>query len=169
MAINCTTNPVSGCVSCPEIEEVEAVPGRVLVAPDIGWNAGANSIASLNGDLRARKIKVGPGAGGVVIGFRYTRDLPEKPELIRHGLAFMAFNGVDAFRVIENGVYRTAAVTRGADDSFEIHRVGRVVSYWRNRQQIHVSALASAGPVHLTSSIYVSGDRLGESSYGDDE
>lgn len=165
MPINCSTNPVSGCVSCPEIPEVPAVPGSVELAPNLGWNAGANWHESLAGNVRARNIKVAPGVAGAVIGLRNSREFPEKPELVQHGLAFMAFEGVDAFRVIERGAYKTGAAERGPNDNFEIRRTGGAVTYYRNGELVYTSSLPSAGAVHLTSCLYAGGDRLGASSY----
>ena len=53
MPRNCTTHQPDGCVHCPAIPAVQAVPAHYDAQPVVGWNAGANSIAELAGNLRA--------------------------------------------------------------------------------------------------------------------
>jgi len=161
MAINCTTNPVNGCVSCPSIQATPARPAVVITQADSGWNAGATSIERRTGNFKVRGMQFPESAGAVVIGLREPGPLAVAPDRVTHGFAALVFEGVAAWRVIERGVYKTAAVVRGACDTFEIRRYGGQVAYVVNDSVRYVSEAASTGLVILNACLFTSGDAVG--------
>lgn len=146
----------NGCIISPEVPAVAPVPAYVRTTPVLGWNAGANSIDQLDGDVFT-KFTVPAGVTGLYMGLKGARAKPTLPSLITHALYFE--RGVqDQFRVVEGGVTKTALVARGADDWFEIRRVAGAVTYWRNRALVYTSATPSSGPVLVNACLYASGD-----------
>lgn len=158
MAILCVRDPVTGCVVCPALPAVASRPARVATSAVIGWNAAANSVETLDGDMRLA-FTMPLGTTGAVLGLKYGRTQPTVPDLISYGFYFFPQAG-DAFCVWERGIRRTAAVGRSADDTFEVRRVGVNVTYWHNESLIYTSGLQSAGAMITNTCLYVSGDKV---------
>lgn len=150
-ADGCTVYP-----TCPAIASVPASIGRV---PILGWNAGANSIDELNGNVHT-VFTLPIADAGVVIGLRSDRARQTLPDLIEHGLYFASLGGVSLVHVVERAVARTAPVPRGAEDTFEIRRVGTRVTYWHNKRLMHMSAARSTGAKIINTCLYASGDTV---------
>lgn len=149
-----------GCQVCPEIAAVPAQPALYQTAPVKGWNAGANSIASLSGDVHV-VFDFDPMPVGIVVGFKSaTAPIPQdNPNLIQHGVYGYLSQGVPTVDVMESGKTRASFVyTRG--QSIEIRRVGEKVTYWINEAQVYASAAPSFGALIVNACLYASGDTL---------
>lgn len=158
-----------GCVVCPELSAVERVPAQVEQRSVVGWNAGGNSIATVDGNLHA--VFSMPSVTGVVIGLKGSRARQTVPDGVEHGIYFQRAGGIDVFRLIERGAPVTSTTTRSVDDTFEIRRIKGVITYLRNGTVIHTSELVSKGAKVLNACLYASGDELfgGASNTGGDE
>jgi hypothetical protein len=150
----------NGCTVCPEIPAVPAVPTTVTRRSIVGWNAGANTVKELDGDLQA-VIPLPPRMSAVVIGLKHGRRAQTTPDLVEHGFFFQSLNGADRYQVIERGVTRTSSLARAADDVFVIRRVNGQVRYLVNGTEVYHSAVKSSGPVLLNCCLYTSGDQVG--------
>lgn len=162
MPRNCTTDPVTQCIDCPAIPPTPGTPSYIASTPVAGWNAGANSIRSLAGDLYTRfRAQF---AGAVLVGLKPNRAWQFSPELVPFGLLFQYVAGQRYARVVEFGVPRTTAQPYDSDDDFEIRRRRGQVTYLRHRpgstQQLHASSMSSGGVLLVNACLYLSGDTV---------
>lgn len=147
------------CVTYPAIPGVPAVPSSIRVTPVREWNAGANSVDELDGDVSLRFETAH--AIGVVLGLTQNRDIEAvgSIERITHGIYFHATaSGQFVYRVMESGKLVTPAAQHVASDEFEVRRVGTAVLYFRNGEQFYQSRTSSSGTVSAASALYASGD-----------
>lgn len=147
------------CLVTPERPAREFVPAGTEHKLIIGWDAGANSIVELGGNIHA-VFTMPIGNAGVVIGFRSARARQTLPDLVEHGLFFQGLAGVDMVQVIERGRPMTALVVRAVSDTFEIRRVAGTATYWRNSVLLYTSAAPSSGVKVVNACLYASGDNL---------
>lgn len=159
MPQNCTTNPTTHCIDCPDIAAVPGVPEHIERSPVAAWDAGANSIDVLDGDVRV-VFDTGAQTGGIVLGLKASRERPWAPELIEHGLFLRSQAGHAFVSVVELGVQKGSTVPREADDEFEIRRIAGRVTYLRNGSVLYRSDTPSNGPVMVTTAAYLSGDTV---------
>ncbi|WP_333676739.1 hypothetical protein [Dyella sp.] len=157
--IDCSFD-ASGCLVCPEIPAVAPAPGYVKTTAVVGWNAGANSIQQLDGNLHTVFV-VQAGDIGTVIGLKSTRMHQTVPDTLDFGLYFQSTNSSDMVQVVEHGVPKTSAVARASSDKFEIRRSGGIVSYLQNGTLLYTSAVKSTGPLVVSACMYASGDAVG--------
>lgn len=150
----------NGCLVTPEQPAVTYVPARIERRPIIGWNAGANSITQLNGDMHT-VFSMPLGTAGVVVGFRGGRTRQTVPDLIEHGLYFQSAGGYDMVQIVERGAPKTELVERGADDTFEIRRTYGRVTYWQDATLLYTSVAKSTGVKVVNACLYASGDEVG--------
>ena len=157
MPRNCTTTepPITESI-CTECPEIAPVPPSVTEHPVLGWNAGANSIAELDGDLH---VVFYPGTStGIVLGFKRDRAFQTEPQGVEWGF-WIAMAGVTRLAyVTELGVRKTNAVAVSPDDKYEIARRNGVVSYYRNNRHVYTSRRASYGPLIVNCCMYATGD-----------
>jgi hypothetical protein len=134
------------CAYYPPRPGVPAVPSRYDAVGDRTWNAGANSIDELSGDVEVQMDM--PRVIGVCVGFVATRALPTDPNRVLYGLRFgLSETGASVMHVSEQGQRRTADAAYAPSDVFRIRRVGGSVSYLRNGEVIYASLRPSAEPV----------------------
>lgn len=162
MPLNCSVD-ANNCVDCPAMPAVPASTGRVDLAPRVGWDAGANSVAAIAGDCHA--VFTVPGnVAGVVIGLRAERDAATDPTRQGHALYFRVVEGIDFVSVYRLGEQVSSTIQRAADDEFEIRRVRSAVTFWRRRASSGARELLYASPDRLgdrlvvTANLYASGD-----------
>lgn len=148
----------SGCLVCPELPAVVGQAASYVEQPILGWNAGANSIDMLDGNVHA--VFDVPAVTGVVIGLKGSRQQVTIPDLVAHGLYFSSAGTFHAVQVIEGGETKTGAAERALDDVFEIRRLNGVVTYWRNGALLYTSSKVSTGPVLINACMYSTGDAL---------
>lgn len=149
-----TVLPYAGTPSIP------GVPGYTVYDTVREWDAGANSIATEDGDLHVT-FNV-PVSAGVKVGFFPDGDrAPANAEAMPN--AFYVFSGTDGFQyaVIDNG--RTV-VPKGnqatAQTNYEIRRVGGVVSYYVDDELVYTSSVHSSGPLRVGTTMYRTGDMV---------
>lgn len=170
MSEDCTLDPVTGCIICPDIPPTPPVPGGINYITILGWNAGANSVDELDGDIEMVTY-MSMSDTGAVVGFKQGRGGIGIPELITHGFVFQrGIDGLDLFGIVENGTTIMSSLTRESDlgDVFWITRLGGVVSYYVNSSvpgfdsPLYVSTLRSVGPCVVGGCLYASGDDIGD-------
>jgi hypothetical protein len=155
MPTDCVT--VGNCTDCPAIEAVVGVPAHYDNETRFGWDAGANSVIMLDGDLHV-VFHVAAGILGMVVGFKALRFMPTQPALVAYGLYFTMVNGSNKVLVQEMGVTLTSAVSYGDGDQFEIRRSGGVVTYWHGATKLYTSNVRSDGALLVNACLYASGD-----------
>lgn len=148
----------AGCLVCPEQAAQPFVPSRIERRAVLGWNAGANSIDVVDGDLHV-VTDMPLGVVGTIIGLKDGRAKPTIPLLIEHGWYFQAAGGADLAQPIERGVPVGILLTgRTAETLFEVRRVGDKITYWRDGALVYTSERPSAGVKLVNCCLYASGD-----------
>ncbi|GAA0721253.1 hypothetical protein [Dokdonella soli] len=156
--VTCTTD-INHCIVCPPLPAIPEVLPTYTNIPNAGWNAGANSIAMLDGDLYTQ-FGLPTECAGIVIGFKAFRAWATVPTLVAFGLYLSNAGGHQYVNVIENGVNMTAPVLCASSDVFTIGRYGGVVGYKRNSTLLYQSSVTSAGPLIVNACLYASGDEV---------
>lgn len=155
--VSCRTIPAREAQ--PAQPEVPPVPARVDVTPSSGWNAGANSVKELDGDVVLRFKQ--PRAVGVVLGLTTTPESVPAPERVSHGWYFyQTSNGAPRCRVYEAGRVLLDEQIHDPAAEYRVERVSGTVSYWVDDEQMLVSTVASVGPIHAATSLFTTGDEV---------
>lgn len=148
----------AGCLVCPEQPEVAASPGYFTERPIVGWNAGANSVAQLDGDFHL--VTDIPAVVGVVMGLKTSRARQTQTSLIEHGYAFGGGATAPLYKVVERGADKTMFTARSLSALFEIRRVAGVVYYYVDSALVYTSTERSYGPKIVNVCLYSSGDEV---------
>lgn len=145
------------CVLVLAVEEVTAVPARIEVTPVFGWEAGANSVDMLDGDVRvASDMDMVIGA---IWGFTQDREGNPAKERITHGFYFSQSNNQPRYQVMESGRALTQPAAYAAlSDLFEVRRIGSAVTYLVNNVRVFSSRAPLVGELSVGSALYASGD-----------
>lgn len=148
------------CRYYPPEPEILAVPAHYDPVGDRSWNAGANSINALSGNVEVAFDM--PKVLGVCIGFVANRNNPTNPDRVLYGIRFgLSETGAAVMHVSEHGQRRTAETTYLPSDDFRIRRIGQTVSYIRNGEVIYVSRRPSLEETLLVgSSLFGFGDAI---------
>lgn len=147
----------NGCLVCPAIPAAPAQPASVRVLPNLGWNAGANSVHVLSGDV-SLKDALTEAPAGIVIGLKTSRLLQTEPTLIDHALYFYTVAGVVFVEIHELGVQVGQAVEYPLGTPFEIRRIGSTVLYFVGGLLLATAAAKSLLPVLVNTCLYSAGD-----------
>lgn len=150
-----------GPPTCVTIEPQPYQPGtvsRVDFLPMAGWDSGANSVQSRDGDCEV-VWQMGLIVGGYV-GFTVESSDIADPSRYTHSIYFHQLSGRPVFRLVEEGVTVSHDAEYSLEDEFIIRRVGGRVTYWRNGQKIQDSDETSGGEIIVGSSLYLSGDTV---------
>lgn len=158
MSIDCTIDN-AGCIVCPALPAVTAVPARVVSSPNYGWNAGANSVSLLDGNVSVTDtIDLAP--VDIFVGLKSTREVVGAPMLLGYALRFYSAGTSVLYEVWEAGKKVRNAVAYTLGTSWEIRRVNGVVSYYVNSVLLHESTVPSRGPVLVSSCLYAATDQI---------
>ncbi|MGC1549372.1 MAG: hypothetical protein WA777_12655 [Rhodanobacter sp.] len=152
----------SGCLVCPEVPAVTPVPPHYKTEVVLGWNAGANSITQLDGDLHT-VFSMPVGVTGVVVGLKSSRLNQTVPDALNYGFFFQSAAGLGIAQVTERGVPMIASQSYVDTDQFEVRRSAGVVTYWQNNTLLYTSKVMSFGPMVVNSCLFASGDAVGNS------
>lgn len=150
------------CVECPAIAPRDP---SVEEHPLLGWNAGADSINVLDGNVHTQ-FDIPVHAMGVVVGFKRDHRGVHRPELIDHALWFTSVAGSSIVYVAERGVRVSAPRSYGVDHRFAIERRGGVVRYLAlapgaaSWQLLHATESAITGPIGVSMCAYATGDAI---------
>lgn len=152
-------------MTCPEIAPIAAVPPNVVTSPNLGWNAGANSVTTLDGDVHA-VMDASVGLTGSIVGFRAATDNrpPVTPGFITHGIYFYTLHtnmAVPSAMPIE-GARQISELQLAYDgnDTFEIRRIAGRVVYLHNGDVWYESTVASRGLIRVMCCLYAAGDSV---------
>lgn len=145
------THPAQGAVA--PVAGVPATPAQWRTNHNIGWNAGAHSLARRTGDMRVT-FKI-PAASGTIVGLNDKSSGVDFAE-IKHALYFR--QGI--VRAYESGVPKGQVSVFVPADDFTVERVNGVVTYYKNRQQLYQSTVSSTGSLIVDASMYSGGDRI---------
>lgn len=161
--VNCYIDS-HGCTVCPDIPPTPGTPGGLVYTVVLGWNAGANSVQELDGDVLLT-FTMPLAVLGVVCGFRHGRLGVGIPEMNTHGFVFQ--RGVDSlslYGIVENGTTVLSSVARSPDldETFYIQRRNGVVTYYVDDVvPAYTSSVPSSGPLIVGGCLYASGDDIG--------
>lgn len=160
------TNPPPGsplvykCTTSKQLVQhaaVESTPSQTTTVTqddyNLGWNAGARSIATLPGDgyvefTVASAVGVAAGLNGSNQGTGYAE--------MEHAI----FLSDGKARVYESGVSKYLIGDFAAGDEFKIRRSNGVVTYYQNGALVYTSEVASSGTVFLDAAMYSAGDEI---------
>jgi hypothetical protein len=149
-----------GCLVCPEQKAQAYVPAHIDHRAVVGWNAGANSITTLDGNLHT-VFNAPSDITGLIVGLKGVRSRQTLPDGIEHGWYFQALAGAHMARVIERSVGKTSAASYTASDVFEVRRVNGKVTYLKNGVAVYTSTSVSSGAKVVNCCLYASGDYIG--------
>lgn len=135
---------------------IPPTPGYTDYKGDGGWNAGANSIATVDGDLYT-KFQV-PFALGAKVGL-----FPDGPREVTAEMpfAFHVFANLNGrgWSIVDNGRNILLPNSIAVDDTtYEIRRVDEQVSFYVDDALVYVSKNPSTGPLRVGSTLYQTGD-----------
>lgn len=148
----------SGCLVCPEIKEVPAQPAVYQRQASHGWNAGANSVAQIGGDVHLTfDLEATP--AGIMLGFKTARYPQDNPNLIQHGFYAYGQGGKPFLDIMESGQTR-ATVSYTLGQPIEIRRIGAQVLYLVDNTLVYQSKVSSYGAVLVNACLYASGDTV---------
>lgn len=147
------------CTTYPAVPGVPRVPATYSTEKTYSWDAGANSVLELDGDVRLEFVQ--PHAVGVVLGLTGTRDAVGSYARMTHAFYFhydpMAR---PVYQVMEGGEPASHASVHDAATVFAIERVGGVVSYYVDDALVYRSLAPSSGTVLAGCALYSSGDQV---------
>lgn len=146
------------CQTIPGTPPTQAVPPSTASNPNLGWNAGARSIAEIDGDLYLEFDM--PAVTGAACGLAAQRRGTD-PAFIQFGMLFKGAGGVSVFAVIENGNQRTLDAIYAPGDVFRIERRRGAVIYKHNGAGVYLSANASTGSLVTVGCLYAAEDQIG--------
>lgn len=155
---SCRTQIINGqsCVVCTGQPYVAAVPARIEVDPQLGWNASAYSRARHAGDC-VTQFQMPPSIGAVV-GLAPERRSND-PSDVLHGLYFYKQGGANFWLVQEAGVAITDPVAHAVNsDVFRIERRKTGVTYFCNGRIVHRSARPAVGSLVVVACLYAAED-----------
>lgn len=142
----------------------EVRPGRPpsthLITP-FAWDAGANSVLELDGDVSLYIPAPVGVTTAAVVGLRNVRAANTIPELIPHGWIF-EINPVGVLHscVWESGSRATASEPVVATDTFHVLRVGETIRYLRSGVVVRTTPAAFLDTALVTACLYGAGDQL---------
>lgn len=146
-------------IAVPAVPFVPGTPAVVNVDDRAGWNAGAQSIGVLNGDVHCVFQPAVAVAGA--IGFLRDAANPVPVASVSHGFYFDndPATGDKRFSIIENGVRKSAPDSYTTATDFELRRVGAgVVTYKYNGATIYTSIIPLFGATAIGTTLFRAGD-----------
>lgn len=149
----------SGCTVCPERPASPGTPTQVITSAHVGWNAGANSITALDGDVHmGDTLDTVP--SDAFVGLKQDRDNQTAPYRLEHAFRFYGFGNSALFEIWEGFVQCTSTASFPVGAAYEIRRVQGVVSYYINGVRVYESPRPSSGALIVNACLYTAGDSL---------
>lgn len=155
------------CVTYPAVPPKPGIPSRITKTLELGWDATANSIATLDGPclltFTMRSVV------GALVGLRGTRGQAALFGTFAHGFIFIIQELLDFYAIVENGQVVTdyvqrPFVTTDADgnpiDEFEIERVGSSVVYRVNSDDVRIAPPLFTNTATVSAILFASGDEV---------
>lgn len=148
------------CTTYPAIDEIPAVPAWVETIAVNEWDAGANSIKELDGDVHT-VFSFDTPVVGVAVGFvNHRENVHDYSRLMFGVLMSQSASGTPQFRVMEYGRFRTGFIEYALGEPIELRRVQNEFSAWYNGERLLRGSQAYDGPLIVGSSLYSTGDGL---------
>jgi len=145
---------------CTTVPGRPPTPATRTETPVRGWNAGANSVAMLDGEVRLFIPAPNP-AVGIVIGLKSSRFAQTVPELVEFAWWFITDPvGTRLAHIGEMGERIGGFIQYAPDDEFTIIRCQGIVAYYRNGQLVRYSSKFSSGELVTNACMYMTGDTL---------
>ena len=149
----------SGCVVCPEIAPTAGRPAHVVTDLRTGWNAGANSIKQLAGDVHV-VVSFDAAPAGIMLGFKTSRKLATEPTLLDHAFYLYSKDGRPYVEVRERGAKIGAAQAYTLGKALEIRRVGGQITYWIDGVLLMTRPARSRAALVVNTCLYAAGDTI---------
>ncbi len=154
---------VTALIGFPGCAAIPAVPAVNSYDYHEGWNAGANSIENIDGDVHT-VFMVDIGVAGAVGFCPYPRVDVTSKENLTHAFYFDKGPGGDArYQIMERGrIVRGALPYDPSVDEFEITREGTDgrVTYSVNDTVVFTSSAGVFGPLVVGTALYRGGDAI---------
>ncbi len=157
--LDCVLNPDTGCIDCPAIPFIPATPPHLDVTPNPGWNASANSVSMLDGDVHT-VFQINSSLGAVACGFKSVRNRLTIPETINYAFYFQSVAGLLFASVVELGHTRVADVEVDPSATFEIRRLAGQVLFLIDGIVVYRSTVRSSGALVVNACMYLAGDSI---------
>ena len=150
------------CEYIPYVPAVPASPARIETTPRIGWDAGAQSVVSRDGDCQL-EFSVDPVIGAYIGLSADSADVADVTDTSRFRYAFYLHqdNYQNQYVVIVDGEQCTAPMPYTADTVFKIRRLGEKVEFRVDDEVVHIDA-ASTDLLYAATTVYASGDAVPE-------
>lgn len=147
------------CSYIPYVPAVPASPARIETTPRIGWDAGAQSAVSREGDCQL-EFSIDP-VVGTYVGL--SEDSMDVTDISRFRYAFYLHqaNYQNQYAVIVDGEQCTAPAPYTAETVFKIRRLGEKVEFRVDDEVVHTDD-ASLDPLYAATTVYASGDAVPE-------
>ena len=149
----------SGCMVCPATDGAPATPTRVITSANLGWNAGANSILKLDGDVHmVEAITAVP--VDTYLGFKYARANQTQPYRLAYAFRIYKLGTQASYELWEGTAQRVGANPYVLGTPLEIVRASGQVTYFVNGSLVYSSAVPSKGPLLVNACLFSAGDTL---------
>jgi len=145
-----------GYPAVPAVAPIPPTPSKISIDANLGWNAGAISAKTFDGDGGVL-CKVSAGSSGVVMGLALPNSGTDIESII-HGFLYKSESG--GVHVIEKGVLKSNKRSYPAGGILRVQRMSGVVSYWVDNVRVFVSNVQSNGRVALDVSLYSAEDTV---------
>lgn len=148
------------CTTYPATPGRPAAPARVDVSDNYGWNSGANSVDTFDGDVEL-VFSGQQRVVGAAIGITSDREPVGPKDRLTHAFYFFQSQGGQRmFQLMEAGRAMTPAEPYDSADEFRMQRVGNTVTYLRNNRVLLTSLARSHGEVSAGCAMYSAGDSV---------
>lgn len=148
------------CTTYPAITAIPSTPSRIETHVVNAWDAGANSIDELDGDVRT-EFSFDQPVVGVAVGFvDHRENVQDYARLIIGVLMSQQASGAMQFRVMEYGQFRTGFFPYALHTPIEIRRVQGEFSVWYGGARVFRSTRQHTRTLLVGSSFFSTGDTL---------
>lgn len=158
MSTDCYVD-ADGCVVCPALAGSPGRPASTITSPGYGWNAGANSVALLDGDVFVTDT-LDAAPVDLFVGLKASRANVGAPATLAYGLRFFSLGGAVRVELWEAGRKVRDAVVFTLGNTWEIRRVNGVVTYYLAGSAVRESPTPSREPVLVSACLYAAGDAI---------
>lgn len=158
MSMNCYFDS-HGCYVCPQLPASPGAPATSTSDPRIGWNAGANSVTQLSGDVYVSDA-FDAAPTGIVLGFKADRVVNTDPTRILHGLYFYTVANAVFVEVRELGQRIGQPMRYTLGTPWTIRRQAGGVTYWLGGVLLAATLAQTLAPLLVNACLYSVGDTV---------
>lgn len=147
------------CEYIPYVPASPATPARIETTPRFGWDAGARSVVSREGDCQL-EFSIDPVVGTYVGLSADSADVTDTSRF-RYAFYLHQANYQNQYAVIVDGKQCTAPAPYTAETVFKIRRLGEKVEFRVDDEVVHTD-VASTDLLYAATTVYASGDAVPE-------